>query len=148
MYSEQFMRLWQTYRSFRSMHETYRSQADTAYAAMKRAESELVQAMLDADATTFEVDGMKPYLSADRECSVTKDNIEQVTEWLNSQRGGAEPFMRTAVDPWAVKRLVREELKDGVDPESYPAFLKVAVRPRLNVKGWIGSSNDGEEGEG
>ena len=143
MYSEQFMRLWERYKAFRASHERHRGMADEAYKLMKHAESELVQAMLDADAKNFEVDGMKPYLTADRECSVTKDNIEQVQAWLDSQRGGAEPFMRTAVDPWAVKRLVREELKDGVDPESYPEFLKVAVRPRLNVKGWIGSEEVG-----
>lgn len=145
MYSAQFLRLWERYKAFRVDHEKCKRLAEEHYKDMKRVESELVQAMLDADATNFEVDGMKPYLSADRECSVTKDNIEQVHAWLDSQRGGAEPFMRTAVDPWAVKRLVREELKDGVDPESYPEFLKVAIRPRLNVKGWIGSEDNGEE---
>jgi len=142
MYSEHFQRLWASYKSHRQIHEQIRRQADEWYAAMKRAEDALVQAMMDGGATIFEIDGMKPYLSADRSCSVNNENIAEVEQWLEQQRGGAEPFKRLIIDPWAVKRLVREEIKDEADPSSYPEFLKVAVRPRLNVRGWIGNSDD------
>lgn len=147
MYSEHFQRLWETYRVFRSSHENARALADNFYRQMKQAEEELVSAMLDSDATNFEIDGMKPYLSADRSCSVNQENMAEVEQWLNEQKGGAETFKRLIIDPWAVKRLVREEIKDGADPSSYPEFLKVAVRPRLNVKGWIGSDKEGGDDE-
>lgn len=151
MYSEQFMRLWGNYREARKEKERLKKESDDAYEAFKKAEAVLVDAMLDADSDRFDADGMTIYRSANRECSVTSGsngkpgNIEQVAAWLDKERGGKETFMRLQIDPWAVKRLVREELKDGVDPESYPAFLKVAVRPRLNVKGWIGSEEGGDE---
>ena len=144
MYSEHFKRLWDLYREYREEHETYRARADERYAQMKRAEDELVAAMMDSGSTNFEIDGMKPYLSADRSCSVNQENMAEVEQWLNEQKGGAETFKRLIIDPWAVKRLVREEIKDGADPSSYPEFLKVAVRPRLNVRGWIGSDKEGD----
>jgi hypothetical protein len=141
MYSEHFKRLWIKYRGMRNAHELYKSEQEKAFVEMKRAEEELVNAMLDSGSTNFEIDGMRPYLSADRSCSVNQDNVAEVEQWLEVQRGGAESFKRLIIDPWAVKRLVREEIKDGADPSSYPEFLKVAVRPRLNVRGWIGSSD-------
>jgi len=147
MYSENFQRLWEDYKTVRLLHEKHRQEADRYYALMKRREGDLVQIMLDSGATNFEIDGMKPYLSADRSCSVNNENIAEVEQWLEQQRGGAEPFKRLIIDPWAVKRLVREEIKDGADPSSYPEFLKVAVRPRLNVRGWIGSSDEASESD-
>jgi len=141
MYSEHFQRLWGSYKYAREKHEQFRGLADAAYKVMKHSEDALVQAMMDSGSTNFEIDGMKPYLSADRSCSVNNENIAEVEQWLEQQRGGAEPFKRLIIDPWAVKRLVREEIKDGADPSSYPEFLKVAVRPRLNVRGWTGSDN-------
>jgi len=142
MYSEHFQRLWAQYKVHRQAHENARQLADEFYARMKRAEDELVQVMMDSGSTNFEIDGMKPYLSADRSCSVNNENIAEVEQWLEQQRGGAEPFKRLIIDPWAVKRLVREEIKDGADPSHYPEFLKVAVRPRLNVRGWVGNSEE------
>ena len=146
MYSEHFKRLWSAYKRARLLHEQFKADTELAYKNLKMIEGELVDAMVDTGADDpVPIEGMKIYLSADRSCSVNQDNMAEVEQWLNEQKGGAETFKRMIIDPWAVKRLVREEIKDGADPSSYPEFLKVAVRPRLNVRGWIG--NGDKEGD-
>jgi hypothetical protein len=138
MLSEDFKKLWESYRHARARHEELKRQCDDAWILRSQLERSLVDVMVDGNHRSFEQDGMVAYLTTRQDCSVTQENEAQVMAWLNGRFGSYEDFMVLKLDAAAVKRLVKAELKDGASPYDYPEFLKVTTRPRLNVRGWGG----------
>lgn len=138
LYSDGLMQLWEDYANARVKHEELKRATSDAHAAMRVAEGKFAEFLLDHGNPPIEIGGMKPYLSEEIGTSVTQENNADVRAWLTEKVGAdkVSDYETIVLDGAAVKRLVRNEIKEGVDPTTYPDFLKVSVRPRLNVRGW------------
>lgn len=145
LYSEHFTRLWQNYEDARVAYELLKGQLGEAKAAMETAERKLIDAMLDAKVNHMEINGLQPHMATITDVTVTQKAHEEIEAWLERERGGADTFKRFILDGNLVKRFIREEIKDGAEPSSYPACLKVAVRTVLRVRGWDKESPDVNE---
>lgn len=136
LYSETFKALWREYRAARMWHDQLKAQIGPAWDRQMAAEEKLVEALIDAGSTTFEIDDFKPYLREETNLSVTQENEGQVVTWLVASGENPRDFTMTKLDGNAVKRFIRSQLTEGSDPDSYPDFLKLKVRQRLSVRGW------------
>jgi len=130
--------LWRIYTLERSLHE--QAQADEVMRSKRRREAEdaLIEGMLSIGMRTAEIGGRAFSLRRQVNISVTKENEDEVRGWLAITLGqdAAQDYLEVKVKRYAVERMVKEGLREGKAPESYPAFLKLYDRPRISVRGW------------
>lgn len=136
LYSDTFQQLWKDYSERRYSHEEMKRMTSEAWKKFQAAEAKLAEFLLENGNPPIEIGGMKPYLSEEIAASVTQENEEEVRFWLQRSELNVADFEVLKLDGSAVKRYIRNRIRDGVDPTSFPEFMKVSVRPRLNVRGW------------
>lgn len=135
----------QSYYTARRHAETLRREAADAEIERRRLEQALVDVMLEEKVNSLALDdGTRPTLHKQVNISVTKDNFDNIREWLLTAVGDDKDFLETVVSKPAVLRLVKDRLKEGYDESEFPAVLRVSTRPGIRVAGWQGAQ-DAEE---
>lgn len=128
----------EAYQKARENWEAAKEVASKLYKPFYRAEQELQEAMLEArqrrvdhdDGCQFRID---PYFGF----SLTKDNTEQVYNWLMGAAGDVTPFMREVLYKPSVYEWLKKKVESGEIPETrVPKFLKLTNKPHLVVQGW------------
>ena len=132
------------YAKLRTECDTLRRAIADADSRRQAAEKELVDAMLDAKVKSFQIEGgMTISLRKRFDCSVNKDNNDQVEHWLTETYGDVAPFQKLVLYKPAVvahlKKLAEAEL---LDETAIPSFLNLKTTPGVTVRGWQGASDD------
>jgi hypothetical protein len=130
--------LCQSFYDARRIYEEAKWIATERKREMDAIKSDLIDEMLNSRTRAVDRDdGTRISLRRNFSCSVTKDNQQQIRDWLLATTGDDTPFVREVVD----KKVLSEELRSmvderGVNLSDLPVFLKVDVRPNLSVYGW------------
>lgn len=135
------------YYAARRDYEAKKKVSNEAYAAWRRTETAVIDAMLENQVKSLERDdGTKPSLVRSATVSVTKDNFDEIRQWLTEQVGDDKDFVDTVVSKPAVLAFVKKLVdKEKWDETDFPACLSVSTRPTLRVAGW--RSLDDTEGD-
>ena len=139
-----------TYVAARQDYDAKRRLASEAEEVRRRAESELVNAMLDAGTKSIgRDDGSLFSLRKNFSFSLTEANMQQAREWLLESEGDDSPFVKEVVSKPALTELLKKKMEDGIDALELPAFLKVNTMPGISVRGWkqLGNIDDNQEAE-
>ena len=121
----------------RQTYEDAKKVSDNLEKDMRKAERDLVDAMLDQQMRSFSRnDGTSIFLREHVNVQVIKANAEAIKDWLLSEVGDYADFVEETVSKAAVTEFVKSRLKQGEAPADFPAILNVTTRPVLNVKGW------------
>lgn len=128
----------EAYYAARRDYETKKASATAAEIERRRLEAELIDYMLEQGIKSWDrSDGTKPGLAKSTTFSCTKDNAQQIRDWLIEQVGDDKDFIETLPSKSAVGELVKKLIdKDKWDEGDFPAFLSVSTRPTLRVQGW------------
>jgi hypothetical protein len=126
------------YYEARAYWDRVHAESSAAHTAMKRAETEAVEAMLDEDITSIgRDDGTHVSLRKQFLCSVTEHNEDRVREWLTEVEGDDAQFVVEKVHKPALVEWMKDKFEQAVmDEGDVPEFLKFTQRPALTVRGW------------
>lgn len=128
---------WIEYCRARINHEAAREAASQAYTSFKKAEHELVDALLEAELTGIpDACGATASLRQAFNIRCNQENTDLIEEWLLNTVGDAEPFKKTAIDKSAVTNHVKILCESGTPIDELPAFLEASSRPTITVRGW------------
>lgn len=132
------------YAAARMAHDAAKAEASRLEAEKQRLEKELVDAMLDAKVKSFQIDGgMTISLRKRFDCSVNKDNNDQVEHWLTETYGDVAPFQKLVLyKPAVVAHLKKLAEREQLDETTIPPFLNLKTTPGVTVRGWQGASDD------
>lgn len=134
------------YALLRRKHDELKKQAADVEKDRRRLEQELVDAMLEQKLKSFKMDGgMTVSLRRRFDCSVNKDNEEQVAAWLTKTVGDVRPFQKLVLyKPAVVQHLKDLAEKEQLDETAVPDFLNLKTTPGVTVRGWQGGSEEDE----
>jgi hypothetical protein len=137
---------FQEYVEARRAADVARRAAADASAEQSRLERELVDAMLEAKVKSFALEGnMTVSLRKRFDCSVNKDNNDQVQQWLMDTVGDVAPFQKLVLYKPAVVEHLKKGIEAGtVDESAVPQFLNLKTTPGVTVRGWQGGSDSDE----
>jgi hypothetical protein len=131
------------YYAARRDYDEKKALSNAADGERRRLERELVDYMMEHQIKSVDrMDGTKPLLASSVSASVTKENAEEIRQWLLETVGDDSDFMETIVSKPAVIELLKKKIKEGDDPSDFPEFLKVDTRPTLRVNGWKGGGGE------
>jgi protoheme ferro-lyase len=136
------------YLSAREFYEGIHEQSQKAHKAMRAAEYELVNEMLDEGTNNVGLDtGIHVNLRKQFTCSVTVENEDRIREWLTEKEGDDARFVHEKVNKPAFVEWLREEIleKQQLDESDVPEFVKLTSRPSISLRGW--STRDRSIGE-
>lgn len=130
----------EAYYAARSSHDFAHAESAKAYDVMRAREAELVEFMLEHQLKSVSRDdGTKPTLCKSTSISVTKENEEQIKEWLRNTEGDDAPFLVTVPHKPAILELIKKKIEtEKLDDSDFPPFLQCSTRPTLRVTGWKG----------
>lgn len=102
--------------------------------------------MLEAKVKSFALEGnMTVSLRKRFDCSVNKDNNDQVQQWLMDTVGDVAPFQKLVLYKPAVVEHLKKGIEAGtVDESAVPQFLNLKTTPGVTVRGWQGGSDSDE----
>jgi len=126
------------YYQAREAYETAKALSDSCHKEMKKAENEVIDAMIDEGTRSIGLDdGTNCSLRQQFTISVTKDNFHAIREWLLDTVGDDKDFVEEVVSKPAVSDYIRTAVEAGkLDPIEVPKFLNLNTRPTVNVRGW------------
>ena len=126
------------YYEARESYETAKALSDSAHKDMKRAENEVIDAMIDEGTRSIGLDdGTNCSLRSSFSISVAKDNFHAIREWLLDTVGDDKDFVEEVVSKPAVLDYIRAAVDAGkLDESGIPAFLNLNTRPTVNVRNW------------
>lgn len=132
-----------TYLAARQAYDLIHKESQATHKAMKMAEYDLIDAMLNESAPSIGLDidgdGEKDVTISLRKqvsCSVTKENEDEIRNWLVEMNGSDEDFIVEKVHKPALLEWLRERVGEDMTDESVlPASLKFSTRPGLQVRG-------------
>ena len=128
---------WHDYASARRSYDDAKEMASLTYKALKAAEVELVDAMLEANVTGIPAaSGARVSMRPSFTIACNAENKPLIEAWLVDTQGDAEPYKKTDLDKSAVQELIAGKVDDGAPTDSFPAFLNVKSRPTVTVTGW------------
>lgn len=132
----------------REEYERLTKMVSDAYRAMKGAEHEAVDAMLNEGTKSIgRDDGTHVSLRQNFSCSVTIDNEDQIREWLVSTTGDDAQFIVEKVHKPALIEWLKERFKVArMDDSDVPDFLNLNTHPGLSVRGWKTRQQEQENG--
>lgn len=135
---------FQAYAAKRRAYDAAKAHANQLEVEKQILEKELVDAMLDAKVKSFALDGgMTISLRKRFDCSVNKDNNDQVEKWLMESTGDVTPFQKLVLyKPAVVAHLKSLAEADKLDETAVPQFLNLKTTPGVTVRGWQGSNDD------
>lgn len=127
-----------TYLNAREFYEGIHEQSQKAHKAMRAAEYELVDNMLDEGVPSVGLDtGIHVSLRKQFQCSVTVDNEERIREWYTEKEGGDGDIVHEKVNKPALIEYLRHKFeKEDWDEESVPEHLNLTTRPSITLRGW------------
>lgn len=106
------------------------------YKLMEVAKARLIDEMLAQNMRAYpRTDGTLISLRRQFNVSVTKENTDQIREWLIETFGDDEPFVKEVVDKAALTAHLKEMSEHAMQIK-YPEFLHVSTRPDVSVRGW------------
>lgn len=108
-----------------------------AEAVRRKAEAELVDAMVDAGMKSFKLeDGTSVNLRKRFDCSVNQDNNDQVENWLRETEGDVSPFQKLVLYKPAIVKMLKERAeREELDETKIPDFLNLRTTPGITVRG-------------
>jgi hypothetical protein len=125
------------YYNARENYERWHELSAAGHEAMKNAEREAVDAMLNDGLKSLGLaDGTHVSLRKQFTCSVTVDNEAQVREWLVEVNGDDSQFVVEKVHKPALVEWLRAEFEKTMDEGDVPDFMKMQTSPALSVRGW------------
>jgi hypothetical protein len=126
------------YYEARAAYDTAKALSDSAHKDMKRAENDVIDAMLDEGTRSVGLDdGTSCSLRKQFTISVTKDNFHAIRTWLMDTVGDDKDFVEEVVSKPALLDFIRAAVDAGkLDEEAVPPFLNLNTRPTVNVRGW------------
>lgn len=115
-----------------------------AYEECKRAERELVEAMLEEGVKRFDTDeSLGVSLRKNFSVSCTQENETQVRSWLTEVDGDVTKFEKLVLyKPFVVSWLKERVEKGLIDQHTIPEFLNFSSSPGVQVRGWKGQSEE------
>lgn len=136
--NDEIVAAWAKYSEARRQHDQVEQQKKNAWAALKAAERELVDAMVEGEVTSWRHANGQQVLTTRRfSIACNAENSDLVERWLVEELGDAEPFKVTKLDKSAVQSHIKRMCEDeGVDLETLPSFLQVSTSPTITVRGW------------
>lgn len=136
----QHIQIQQRYYALRERCDVAERTYEEAKRAMREAEEELVEAMLDDGVERFSLkDGTTVFLKPQTFISVTQKNTAEIEEWLTEVEGDAAPFQKTVLDKAEIVDKVTTRLAEGsLSPMDLPDCLNFTQKPRAYVRGWKG----------
>lgn len=141
--SDKLNNLTEIYYAARRDYDQKKQLSNEADKVRRAREAELVDYMIEHQIKSVSRnDGTTPLLAASVSISVTKDNYQQIRDWLLQTEGDDKDYVETIVSKPAVLELVKKKLKAGDDVTDFPDFLKPDTRPTLRVNGWKTVSDD------
>jgi hypothetical protein len=126
------------YYAARQAYDNAKKISDDFDHARRTAERTLVDHMIENGINKVSLDdGTTPTLVSTAAVKVTKENSEEIRQWLLDTMGDDHDFLETVVSKSAVAELVRGMIADG-NETNVPACLELNQRPTLRVTGWKG----------
>ncbi len=133
-------KLYEDYCEGRKKYERAKMHADACYSDLESIKSKMIDEMLNSKIRAFDPsNGECTRIGLRREfsCSVTKENTQQIRDWLLTQYGDDMPFVKEVVDKAALIFQLKKEVEEAnFDVDDYPEFLKVSTRPNVVAYGW------------
>lgn len=135
---------FEAYAEARREYDRLNKLSSEADAARKKLEQELVDIMIEEGVKSFKITGgMTISLRKRFDCSVNKDNEEQVADWLQNTYGDVRQFQKLVLYKPAVVARLKEQDEDGkLDPTMVPEFLNLKTTPGVTVRGWQGPDDE------
>jgi hypothetical protein len=133
------------YYEMRQRHDVAKRTASEAYKAMKAAEAELVESMLEAGISRLDYmnDGTKLHFRGIVNISITEENEPAIREWLIKNYGDDNPFMLERLSKKSVSEQIKKDMEAGELHETdLPEELKFSQIPGISVTGWNDRHND------
>jgi len=132
------------YAAARRAYDDAKAEATRLEGEKQRLEKELVDAMLEEKVKSFAIDGgLTISLRKRFDCSVNKDNNDQVEQWLTETYGDVAPFQKLVLyKPAVVAHLKKLAAAEQLDETKIPQFLNLKTTPGVTVRGWQGASDD------
>jgi hypothetical protein len=134
----------QDYFTARRMMDDAKEAHTRAYDACKKAERELVDAMIEDGVKSFKLDEeLAVSLRKNFSLSCTQDNEAQVRDWLTATDGDVTKFEKIVLYKPFVVAWLRERVEKGtLDQHTVPEFLNLSTSPGVQVRGWRGSNEE------
>jgi 3-oxoacyl-ACP reductase-like protein len=126
------------YYDLRSRYDVAHRTSQEAHRAMKAAEAELVEALIEANVSAMTLgDGTSISLRNQASISVTEKNEGVVRDFLMAEVGDDELFTKQTLDKPAIMEMITTRVQDGDLAETdVPAEMKLKLRPAITVRGW------------
>lgn len=126
------------YYEMRSRYDVAHRASTEAHRAMKAAEAELVEAMLDEGVASMSLaDGTAISLRNQASISVTQANEGVVREFLMDVVGDDALYCKEVLDKPAIMEMITQRLADeDLSEDEVPAEMKLKLRPAVTVRGW------------
>lgn len=128
----------EAYYEARADYEAKAAIATDAEKLRRKLEYELIDLMMEEGVTKISLDdGTTPTLVKSCSASITKDNFDDIREWLRETVGDDSDYIETIVSKSAVMERVKHLLDvEKWDETDLPQFLRVSTRPTIRVTGW------------
>lgn len=127
-----------TYCKLRDRYDLAKAKADEAWQAVRRAEARLSEVFAENGTESLKTaDGITFALANTASLSVTRDNVDDVRDFIESLGEDSTMFLREAFDKPAIQELVLEKIADQkLDKEDIPDTLRPRFGKFLRVSGW------------
>lgn len=131
------------YAEARLQAEQMKEAYSAAHATFKRAETELVDAMLEDDVSKWtDTSGASIGMRRQFTIKCNTENAQEIADWLQLVTGDAEPFKKMSLDKSGVTAFLREkcetpaESPDHLAESNVPLFFDLKTHPTVSVRGW------------
>lgn len=135
--TSQLLEQQQRYYDARTQYDIAKAESDRLEKLWRAEEEQLVERMVEANVKSVQfADGSKPTLVKNVSAKCNQGNQAEVRQWLIDTEGDDSDFLKTEADRHKVNAHIKKQIEAGADPEDYPDFLSVSVRPNVRVYGW------------
>tara|TARA_R110000772_G_C13309802_1_gene439836 strand:- start:11347 stop:11790 length:444 start_codon:yes stop_codon:yes gene_type:complete len=126
------------YYDARTEYDVAKAESDRLEKLWRAQESKLIEKMMgDGVKSVTLSDGSRPTLAKGVSVKCNKDTHDQVRAWLLETVGDDSDFVETLPNRHKVAAHVKKEIEEkGMDPDDFPDFLAVSVKPTMRVLGW------------
>lgn len=122
----------------RSEYERVKAEANRLKLIMDKRKNLLIDEMLATKLKNFKRDDdTSVNFRRAFSISVTKENSEDIRQWLVDTLGDDSEFVKEVINkPALAERLEDMVTKEVITLEAIPQFLHVSTRPEIVVRGW------------
>ena len=126
------------YYEARTSYDEAKAESDRLEKLWRVQESKLIEKMMDEGVKSVTLDdGSRPTLAKGVSVKCNKETHSQVRQWLLDTVGDDSDFVETLPNRFKVAAHVKKLIEEQhADPEGFPEFLAVSVKPTMRVLGW------------